>query len=800
MLEKCHFIGIGGVGMSGLARLLLKQGCQISGSDLSMNAISEALERDGATVHIGHKAQHISPGMSVVYATGIKSDNPELLAAKEQRCALLHRSQLLHLLMENHCALAVAGTHGKTTTSSLLAWVLTCCQQAPSFAIGGVIPQLGANAAHGSGKYFVAEACESDGSFLNYAPSGAIVTNIDFDHMDHYITEDRLIAAFEQFMGNVKHPELLFWCHEDARLQQLAPPGVSYGFGKECVLRGLRFAQKGWSVCFDVSFNGHLYKQVEASLTGRHGALNALAVFGMALSLGLDEAQVRAALKSFGGVLRRCEKKGEAHHILFLDDYAHHPTEIRATLKGIRQAIGERRLVVAYQPHRYSRAKECMGLYAGAFENADALFVTQIYAAGEAPIAGVSHENVISEIKPEMGERCRYVSREDSANTLAAFLRPHDVLVTLGAGDITRLCGEVLAAFKLKAPAKLKVGVVFGGQSVEHEVSLLSAHYVLDSLHSDVYDVCQLGVTRQGAWLGGEHVLAQLQAGQALPRQSKMPEKVMQQLLGCDIIFPVLHGTNGEDGTMQGFFDILGKAYVGCDHRSAAICMDKVLTKRLIIDAGILTAPFIAFSRFEWDEHGDEILQRAGKELVWPVFVKPTHLGSSIGVHKVANPADLASCIEDAFRFDTHVLVENGIVGREIEFAVLGNDEITAFPPGEISTAGHVYGYQNKYGQQAMGTIVQAELSEGLVEQGLALAKKAYQAVGCQGMARVDTFLDSDGIYWLNEINPIPGFTKNSLYPLMCAANGLSGSQLADRLIILGLHRRRTMDNLELKD
>lgn len=797
MLKKCHFIGIGGSGMSALARMLLQRGCRVSGSDLSINAVAEALISDGATIEKGHDARNIAPDMTVVYTTGIKEENPEFIAAQKYGCHILHRSQLLHALMDGLCALAVAGTHGKTTTSSLLAWVLTYCRESPSYAIGGVIPQLGANAAHGTGRHFVFEACESDGSFLNYHPTGAIVTNIDLDHMDYYGTKEKLTHAYMQFMKQVKHAELLFWCHDDPYLRQLALPGISYGFGKDCVLRGLRFGQKGWSVHFDVSFKGHLYKDVEVSLSGRHNALNALAVFGVAISLGLNEKLVREALKTFKGPLRRCEKKGETHNILFLDDYAHHPTEIRATLDGIRQAIGEKRLVVAYQPHRYSRAKECMGLYTGAFDSADALFVSEIYGAGEEPIPGVTHEKVIAEIREDFPE-CLYVPRVECAKTLGSFLRPHDVLVTLGAGDITKLCTEVMSEFKLKEPSKLRVGIIFGGQSVEHEVSMMSAKYIADCLKQEVYETCHLGITRNGDWVDQKDILDKQEVILPPGQKYKISSAIIKKLLACDILFPVLHGTYGEDGTIQGFFDILGKAYVGCDHRSSAVCMDKALTKRLMVDAGILTSPFLSFSYSEWKQKRDEIIESICKMLVWPIFVKPVHLGSSVGVHKIKKHEDLIGCVDDAFRFDTMVLVENGIVGREIEFAVLGNDEIVVFPPGEICTSGNVYDYQMKYGQNAMKTIPQAELSDELIEEGREIAKKAYLAAGCQGMARVDTFLDKDGTFWLNEINPIPGFTRLSLFPQMCIANGLSGSDLVNRLVILGLHRKRAIEKLEL--
>ena len=737
--------------------------------------------------------------MTVVYSTDIKKDNPEYQAALNLKCPLIHRSELLQKLMENYQALAVAGTHGKTTTTALLTWVLECSGQAPSYAIGGVVPQLAANAGLGRGKYFVAEACESDGTFLNYRPYGGIVTNIDFDHMDYYGTEAALLGAFNQFMKQAASPEHLFWCGDDARLEKLQGPGISYGFSPHCRLRASHFKQHGWSISFDAAFNGKVYRQVEVALTGKHNALNALAVFGLALSLGIEESAIRQALRSFGGVLRRCEKKGEAHGIEFFDDYAHHPTELRATLRAIRDAIGERRLVVVYQPHRYTRARDCMGMYGGVFNDADALFVTEIYAAREQPIPEVTHEKIIAEIQKDLKHRCHHVNRQKAAEILAKFLRPHDVCVTLGAGDVSKVSGEILAQFNLKAPAKLKVGVIFGGASVEHEISLISVEHILDSLRPEYYEVDQFAITRQGQWLTGAEPKQKLKQMEMYENLPKMLPEVFNRIAHCDILFPVLHGTLGEDGTIQGFFEMFSKAYVGCDHRSAAISMDKALTKKLLLDAGMPTSPFISFNRYEWQHDQENLCRRIREELRYPLFVKPTHLGSSVGVHKVVDPSGLAPAIEDAFRFDTHLLVENGIDGREIEFSVLGNDEVVTFPPGEICTNGQVYDYAGKYGKNSMKAVAKADLTQPLIAEGMELVKKAYRVIGCCGMARIDTFLDKNNKYWLNEINPIPGFTKISLYPQMCEVNGLKSADLIDRLIILGLQRRRQLDRLELK-
>jgi UDP-N-acetylmuramate--alanine ligase len=799
MSENYHFIGIGGIGMSGLARILLERDIHISGSDIAANTVTDSLQTKGIAISIGHHAKNITENMTVIYSTDIKKENPELLAAKSLQCPLLHRSELLQRLMQGSQSLAVAGTHGKTTTSSLLTWVLEHSGLSPSYAIGGIVPQLKTNARHGKGTHFVAEACESDGSFLNYTPYGAIITNIDTDHIDFYGNETKLIEAFKKFINSVESTDHLFWCGDDPHLKQMNPKGISYGFDAECLLQAANFEQHGWSFQFDISYQGKQYPQVEVSLTGTHNALNALAVFGMALAIGINEDNIRDALRSFGGVLRRCEKKGEDHGILFLDDYAHHPTEIRATLKAIRKVIGERRLVVAYQPHRYSRAKTLLGSYRNSFEEADHLFVTEIYASNETPLPGVTHEPIVQEIKANSKVPCHHVKRSDIAVSLAEFLRPHDVCITLGAGDITKAAGEVQALFKLKAPQKLKVGVIMGGRSVEHEISLMSSEHILNSLNSNLYEIEQFGINRQGDWYVGPQIRSKLLNGSTLHSSSKISPEVMNALLSSDVLFPVLHGPYGEDGTIQGFFEMLNMAYVGCDHRSAAVSMDKVLTKKLLIHSGIPTSPFVYFSCHSWNKEQRAIKEHIINQLTFPVFVKPTHLGSSVGVHKVEKATDLDAAINDAFRFDTDVLVENGIEGREIEFSVLGNEHITAYPPGEILTDGNVYDYAGKYSKNCIKTTAQATLTPQLIAEGMALVKNAYKAVGCHGMARVDTFLDRQGKFWLNEINPIPGFTHISLFPQMCAANGLKNTDLIDRLIILGLHRKRINDKLEIK-
>lgn len=782
--------------MSALARIMLDRKCAVTGSDLSLNYVTEGLEKKGAKIFLGHSASNITPDTTVVYSTDIKQENPEYQSALAQNCRMLHRSDFLASLMNGYKGLAVTGTHGKTTTSALLTTVLVEAGMHPSYAIGGILPQLQANAGAGSGEYFVAEADESDGTFLKYSPYGAIVTNIDLDHMNHFGTEEKLEAAFETFMEKVSAK--LFWCGDDPRLQKMHPHGVSYGFTEGNQLAISNFKQEGWSCFFDIAFQGKSFKNIQVGLVGKHNALNAAAVFGLAYSLDVPESAIRTALKSFGGVLRRCEKKGAINGILFLDDYAHHPTEIKATLKGIRLAVEEKRLIAVYQPHRYTRIRDCLGTFSDVFEDADEVIITDIFGAGENPIPGVTSEALLEEIKNSTNALCKYVTHDALVDYLVDTLRPHDVVVSMGAGNITRLGSDILENFKSKHPKKLKVGLVFGGRSSEHEVSIRSANYVAEMLNPDYYDVSYFGITKQGTWIEGPEGLKQM-ALIAAESCETISHDVLEKILACDVIFPVLHGPFGEDGTIQGFFEILGKAYVGCGHASAAIAMDKAFTKNLALQQGIATLPFIAFTAHEWKENKESILQQIESRFVYPLFVKPVHLGSSVGISKVTGSQLLTDAIHFALRHDSKILIEQGIDAREIEFSVLGNGRVRVFPPGEICASGEVYTYDSKYGPQSAKTTARSDLPQHLIEEGMGLAKAAYQAAGCCGMSRVDFFLDKDQKFWLNEINPIPGFTSISLFPKMCEVNGLSGQELINRLIVLAMEskrRKRCIENV----
>jgi UDP-N-acetylmuramate--alanine ligase len=443
MNKQYHFIGIGGIGMSGLARILLQKGVKVSGSDMNASHVTDQLQKLGAEIRIGHSPDNVPPSSSVVYSSDIREENPELNKAKQSGLPLLHRSELLFQLMQGYSSLLVTGTHGKTTTSSLLAHLLADSGLQPSYAVGGIIQSLSSNGGHGSGSYFVAEADESDGTFLNYTPFGAIVTNVDNDHLSFWKNFEQLKEGFKKFIDLVQSPTHLMWCGDDETLKSLKLPGFSYGFEDHNDLCIDSFRQDGWKIVFDVTFEGVNYPDIEIPLVGGHNVLNAAAVFGLGLKIDVPEDKIRNAFARFQGVNRRTELKAEWRGIAIFDDYAHHPTEIFATTRAIKQAIGHRRLIVAFQPHRYTRTQDCLHEFGPAFERADVLILTDIYAAREPAIVGITNEVLLEKIREHVSD-VHYVPHLELPNYLAKFLQNDDVLVTMGAGDITKVGPDVL--------------------------------------------------------------------------------------------------------------------------------------------------------------------------------------------------------------------------------------------------------------------------------------------------------------------------------------------------------------------
>lgn len=787
-----HFIGIGGIGMSGLARILLRRGAKVTGSDISTNYVTESLLKQGAQIHLGHSEKNIQHTATVVVSTDIPANNPELVAAYQMKCPVLHRSDLLLALTQGKKILAVAGTHGKTTTTSLLIHVLTACGLDPAFAVGGVMHGLQSNASDGKGEYFVLEADESDGTFLKYPYAFAIVTNIDTDHLAHFKTMEHLKDAFQTFLKKSPNSKQLIYCIDDPILASMNVEGISYGFSEHADFRIQHFRQEGFQIVFDIHADGKTFKDITIPLTGKHNALNATAVFAKCYQLGVSVDSIKKALQTFSGVKRRMDKKADLNTVQIFDDYAHHPTEIDVTLKAIKTASYEKRVIAVFQPHRYSRMKYCMDTIGSAFSSADEIIVTDLYTANEEAVDRVSTETILANIVQGSSVPVHYFPRKNLAASLHTFLRPHDVMITLGAGDITKVGDELRDLLQKTPPKKYTVGIFYGGMSCEHEISCISAKSIIQNLHPDYYVPKYFYITKTGKFRIGSQDCPVLGDDEG----EILPVHIFQELSSCDLFIPVLHGPYGEDGLVQGFLDTLSKPYVGCDVRSCAASMDKAFAKAICLHHGIKTADFVSFDLASWKEQADEYIQAIMGKLTFPIFVKPPHLGSSIGVTKVSTLEELRPAIDRVFLYDTHCLVEQGIKGREIEFAVLGNFRVRSTNPGEILTHGKVYSYEAKYGKDGFSTDYQADLPKEVIENGKAIATKVFQLLSCQGLSRIDFFLDETNTFYFNESNPFPGFTSISLYPKMWESSGMKMPALLDELLILALDRVRTQKKI----
>jgi len=444
-VRHIHMIGIGGSGMSGIAEVLLNQGYAVSGSDVAMGQVTKRLMKLGATVFIGHGPDNVAENVDVVVkSTAIPDSNPELEVARERGIPVIPRAEMLAELMRLKSGIAVAGTHGKTTTTSLMAEVFAAAGLDPTVIIGGRLNAYGSNAYLGEGEYLIAEADESDGSFLCLTPMLTVVTNVDADHLDHYTGGiEEIDEVFVQFMNSTPFYGLNVVCGDDPGVRRLLPRVrrrvLTYGFGKDNAIRA-QVVQSGLRGIFRVFVHGEHWADVTLNQPGRHNILNALGVIGVAIEAGLPKEKVVEALAGFGGVGRRFEIKGEKRGVLVVDDYGHHPAEIKATLETARACYPDRRLVVAFQPHRFTRTQALFGEFCTVFENCDLLLLTEIYAASEAPIPGVSGQSLAQGVRQVSKTAVEYFqSLDEMLAALPNILRPRDLLLTLGAGNITTL-------------------------------------------------------------------------------------------------------------------------------------------------------------------------------------------------------------------------------------------------------------------------------------------------------------------------------------------------------------------------
>jgi UDP-N-acetylmuramate--alanine ligase len=448
-----HLIGIGGAGMGGIAEVLANLGYRVQGSDLRANAVTARLAKLGVRIFVGHDAAQVAGAGVVVVSSAVAADNPELAAAQQARIPVVRRAEMLAELMRFRQGIAVAGTHGKTTTTSLVASVLAEGGLDPTFVIGGQLKSAGANARLGTGRYLVAEADESDASFLHLQPVIAIVTNVDNDHLGTHSGDfEKLKQSFVEFLHNLPFYGLAVLCSDDEVVRGLLPqvgrPTLRYGFGEDADLRATGLQQNGAQTRFTVLRAGRAPLAVTLNLPGRHNVLNALAAIAVATELEVDDAAIQRALAGFAGIGRRLESVGEvetaAGRVLVVDDYGHHPTEIDATLEAARQAWPGRRLVLAFQPHRYTRTRDLIDDFGRVLSQADALVVTEVYAAGEEPIANADGRAICRAVRGRGQVEPVFVEDvHELPAVLAGLVADGDVVLTMGAGSIGAVAHEL---------------------------------------------------------------------------------------------------------------------------------------------------------------------------------------------------------------------------------------------------------------------------------------------------------------------------------------------------------------------
>jgi len=452
--KHIHFVGIGGIGMSGIAELLLNLGYKVSGSDVKETDLTRRLGELGAHVAIGHHADHIKGADVVVLSSAIGEDNPELLAARSLgKIPVIRRAEMLAELMRLKYSVLVAGAHGKTTTTSMISTVLTRGGLDPTVVIGGRLNAWGTNAKLGSGDFMVAEADESDGTFLLLPPTIAVVTNIDLEHLDYYRDLDHIQQTFLEFINKVPFYGQAVLCLEDENTQRILPEVtkrfVTYGFSSQADFQARDLKTKGLTTSYRAFHQGTELGEIEIRIPGRHNVLNSLAVLAVGRELELAWPDIQAGLRDMTGVQRRFQIKGETHGVLVLDDYGHHPTEIRAVLATLADCFPARRRIVVFQPHRYTRTQALMDEFARCFYHSDVLFMTEIYAASEKPIPGITGELLAKRIGVYGHHDLHFCpTLEETLEALRALVVPGDVVITLGAGNVWQVGESLLQGLK----------------------------------------------------------------------------------------------------------------------------------------------------------------------------------------------------------------------------------------------------------------------------------------------------------------------------------------------------------------
>lgn len=739
-----YLVGIGGAGMSALAGMLKKRGIEVTGSDSTESPATVSLREAGIPVRIGHSGADIRADHQVVLSDAIDLEtSPEVAAARTSGCSLFRRSQLLSWLLKGKKVIAVTGTHGKTTVTGMIGAGLRAAGMNPTIVVGAYVPEFGGAVVEGSGEYAVVEACEAYNAFLDIEPHIVVLTNLEPDHLDFHRSYEALERSVRVFLDKVPDDGKVLYHEADAGAANLAKDlahKLGYGTLDE-----------------------------ELSLPGRHNLANAAGALRAAVLAGADAALALEGIRAFRGAERRLQVL-QTEPVTVIDDYAHHPTEVRASLGALRERYANLRLIVAFQPHLYSRTAEFIPEFAEALSLADVVFITDIYPAREDPIPGVSSARIAELIDKEV----HYVpSRHLLPREVARIARKGDVVVGMGAGNISEFAPAFIAELnrrkvtndgngnderrttnddqriggqsKIQNP-KSKIAVVFAGDSAEREVSILSGRAILGALKAKGYDAFLLDVSDV---LLGKGDLKDL-IGSERP----------------DLAFLAVHGTNGEDGAIQGLFELLHIPYTGSGIQASALAMDKRLTKAILERHGLPTPKGQFVTSPDEEIHVDP-----------PLIVKPNAQGSTVGLSFVHEENQIRKAIERALQYDRAALVEEWIQGMEISVPVLGD---RALSPVEICPAEGHYDFAAKYTPGATEEICPARLSPEVLERAKDFALKAHHALGCQGATRTDMIVRDNREPVVLEVNTLPGMTGTSLLPNAAKTDGIPFEDLVD--------------------
>lgn len=453
--KKIHLVGIGGIGMSGIARVLLDAGFCVSGSDTAEGALLNDLRNLGATVFIGHHESHVGDADVLVFSSAVSPENPEIKKAHENNIPIIPRALMLAELMRLRCGIAVSGAHGKTTTTSLIGTLMHATGHDPTVVIGGIVNHFGSNAVLGSGQFIVTEADESDGTFLHLTPTIAVVTNIDREHLDFYEGIEQIREKFRDFLHALPFYGVAVVCLDDPEVKQLIPTinrrTITYGFDQKAQYRADNVVIDGFTASFDLYVHGRKENHFVINMTGHHNVQNTLAAIAVLEEIGVPNAHLVEILRTFNGVRRRFTPVFASDNYLVIDDYAHHPTEIKAVLAAARAAFPKRKVRVLFQPHRYTRTKDLLEEFALAFTACDSLVITEIYAASESPIEGISTQTLIHRIAERTQFRATYAEQLDAGiEKILAETSPNDVILTLGAGSVTTAAPKIAERLKTR--------------------------------------------------------------------------------------------------------------------------------------------------------------------------------------------------------------------------------------------------------------------------------------------------------------------------------------------------------------